>query len=165
MTIVPFVIMKGLFINHSPLKDPHMLGTLSNEKIEELLHNQVVGRIGCHADGETYVVPISYAYDGQYIYCHTHEGKKASFMRKNPAICFEVEEMNTMANWKSVVVQGIYEEIKGHHERNASMQILLNRYLPIMSSITTHLGQHWPFHPDDTGEIDGIVFRILIKEK
>ena len=142
-----------------------MLGTLSNEKIEKLLRTQIVGRIGCSADGETYIVPISYAYDGQYIYCHTHEGKKASIMRKNPSICFEVEDMHNMANWKSVVVQGRYEEIKGHNERNAAMQILLNRYLPIMSSITTHLGQHWPFQPDDTKEIDGIVFRIAIQSK
>lgn len=142
-----------------------MLGKLQPEQVEELLKTQIVGRIGCYADGETYVVPISYAYDGTYIYCHTHEGKKSAMMRKNPSVCFEAEEMKDMANWKSVIVQGTFEELKDRKERNKAMQTLLNRYLPIISSVTTHLGEHWPFHPDDTTDIHGIVFRIAVKEK
>lgn len=142
-----------------------MLGKLQPEQIEELLKTQIVGRIGCSADGETYVVPISYAYDGAYIYCHTHEGKKSAIMRKNPSVCFEVEEMKDMANWKSVIVQGTFEELKEKKDRNAAMQTLLNRYLPLISSVTTHLGEHWPFHPDDATEIKGIMFRIVVKQK
>lgn len=142
-----------------------MLGKLQQQEIEELLHAGIVGRIGCNADGETYVVPISYAYDGVYIYCHTHEGKKSTMMRKNPNICFQVDELKDMANWKSVIVQGRFEELKSHADRNFAMQTLLNRYLPVISSVTTHLGEHWPFHPDDTTEIKGLVFRIAVLEK
>ena len=142
-----------------------MLGTLNTQQIEELLQHQIVGRIGCHADGETYVVPISYAYDGKYIYCHTHEGKKTGILRKNPKVCFEVDDLKDMSNWKSVVVQGEFKEIKDRNARNTAMKTLLQRYLPIMSSVTTHLGEHWPFEPDDTTEIPGMVFRIEVKEK
>lgn len=142
-----------------------MLGKLEPQQIEDLLKTQIVGRIGCHADGETYVVPISYAYDGTYLYCHTHEGKKSTMLRKNPKVCFEVDEMKDMANWKSVVAQGIFEELKEREERNLAMQTLLNRYLPIISSVTTHLGEHWPFHPDDATEIKGLMFRIKLTEK
>ena len=146
-------------------ENKHMLGTLPPQQIEEVLKTQILGRLGCCYNGETYIVPISYAYDGTFIYCHTHEGKKAEMLRKNPKVCFEVDELKDMSNWKSVITQGIFEEIKGRKERNAAMQTLLNRYLPIMSSITTHLGEHWPFHPDDITDIKGIVFRIAIKEK
>ena len=142
-----------------------MIGILNPQQIEELLKSQTFGRIGCHADGETYIVPISYAYDGNYIYCHTNEGKKATMLRKNPSVCFEVEEMKTMANWKCVVVQGVFEELKDQKERNEAMQTLLNRYLPIISSVTTHLGELWPFYPNDTKDINGVVFRIAVKEK
>ena len=142
-----------------------MLGKLEPQQIEDLLKTQIVGRIGCHADGETYVVPIRYAYDGTYLYCHTHEGKKSTMLRKNPKVCFEVDEMKDMANWKSVVAQGIFEELKEREERNLAMQTLLNRYLPIISSVTTHLGEHWPFHPDDATEIKGLMFRIKLTEK
>ncbi|MGZ3859312.1 MAG: pyridoxamine 5'-phosphate oxidase family protein [Flavisolibacter sp.] len=142
-----------------------MLGTLQPTEIEELLRSGMVGRIGCHADGETYVVPISYAYDGQYIYCHTQEGKKAHMMRKNPKVCFQVEVMKDMANWKSVIVQGRFEELTGKADRDIAMQALVNRYLPVISSVTTHLGKDWPFHSGNLSEIRGLVFRIAADEK
>jgi uncharacterized protein len=141
-----------------------MLGYLQPQQMDDVLKTGLVGRIGCHADGETYIVPISYAFDGSSILCHTHEGKKTAMMRKNPKVCFQVDDMKDMANWKSVLVQGSYEELAERNERKAAMQSLLNRYLPVISSVTTHLGEHWPFQPDDTGEIDGIVFRIAINE-
>jgi uncharacterized protein len=142
-----------------------MLGNLPASQIEDVLKNQLVGRIGCSLNGETYVVPISYAYDGNYIYCHTTEGKKTEMMRKNPKVCFQVDEMKDMANWRSVLVQGEFEELTTTGERNNGMQTLLNRYLPIISSVTTHIGEHWPFHPEDVSNINGIVFRIAVKEK
>jgi nitroimidazol reductase NimA-like FMN-containing flavoprotein (pyridoxamine 5'-phosphate oxidase superfamily) len=70
-----------------------MLGNLQAHQIEDVLKNQLVGRIGCSLNGETYIVPISYAYDGDYIYCHTSEGKKTAIMRNNPKVCFQVDEM------------------------------------------------------------------------
>jgi uncharacterized protein len=142
-----------------------MLGTLTNEEINLLLKNQTVGRIGCHFAGETYIVPISYAYDGAYIYCHSYEGKKIEMMRKNNNICFEVDELQSMANWKSVIIKGLFEELVQKNEKRVAMETLLNRHLPVLSSVTTHLGNIWPFHPDDTEEIEGIVFRIRILEK
>jgi len=142
-----------------------MLGTLQPVQIEDVLKHGLVGRIGCSTNDKTYVVPISYAYDGQFIYCHTHEGQKTSIMRKNPNICFEVEEMKDMANWKSVILQGEFVELKEKGERNLAMDTLLRRYLPMISSVTTHLGDHWPFHSDDATEIDGITFKIKINEK
>ena len=142
-----------------------MLGSLQPQQIDEVLKKELVGRIGCHADGETYIVPISYGYDGDYIYCHTHEGKKTAMMRRNPAICFQVEGMKDMANWKSVIVQGRFEELTDKNERIKAMQTLLHRYLPMISSVTTHLGEHWPFEPDDIDEIGGVIFRIAIKHK
>lgn len=142
-----------------------MLGILPPEQIEDVLKKTVIGRIGCSADGETYVVPTSYVYDGKEIICHGYEGKKMAMMRKNPRVCFETEEMTDMAHWRSVVVQGRFEEVKDKEERNRAMHALLNRYLPVISSVTTHLGKLWPFNPDDVSGINGIVFRIVVNEK
>jgi uncharacterized protein len=142
-----------------------MLGILQSNEIESVLKSQIVGRLGCSADGETYIVPVSYAYDGMYIYWHSEEGKKTQMIRKNPKVCFEVDELKNMASWKSVVIQGESEELKDQQERNYAMQALLDRYLPILSSVTTHLGAPWPFHTDDLSQIDGVIFRIKVKEK
>ena len=83
-----------------------MFGKLNNEEIEGLIQSQLIGRIGCHADDVTYVVPISYAYDGTYLYGHTYEGMKVDMMRKNPKICFEVDSTRNLANWQSVIGWG-----------------------------------------------------------
>ena len=48
-----------------------MIGKLNNEEIEEFLKENVLGRIGCHDKGKTYVVPVSYVYDGKYIIVHS----------------------------------------------------------------------------------------------
>jgi uncharacterized protein len=109
-----------------------MFGNLQSDQIEDVLKSQFVGRIGCSLNDETYIVPISYAYNGNYIYCHTKEGKKTTIMRRNPKVCFQVDEMKTMANWRSVIVQGEFQELKEKEERTNGMQILLNRYLPVI---------------------------------
>jgi nitroimidazol reductase NimA-like FMN-containing flavoprotein (pyridoxamine 5'-phosphate oxidase superfamily) len=141
------------------------MGQLNISEIEKLLGNQVVGRIGCHSDGKTYVVPISYAYDGQYIYCHTQEGMKVEMMRKNPKICFEVDNMRNMANWQSVISWGEFEELRDQAERNHAIERLAVRILPLVASETVKLSSDWPFAPNDLAKVGGVVFRVMLREK
>ncbi len=145
-----------------------MIGQLSSTEIESLLQTQIIGRIGCSNNDSMYVVPISYAYDGKYIYCHSYQGKKIDLMRKNPKVCFQVDEMKDMANWKSVIVWGDFEELTDKEEIKKALKVLLERRLPVISSITTHLGKAWPFSVEDVNtlnNIPGIVFRISLKER
>ena len=44
-----------------------MLGKLNSIEIEEVLTHQIIGRIGCHSNDMSYVVPISYDYDGDCV--------------------------------------------------------------------------------------------------
>lgn len=142
-----------------------MIDTLNDSRIEEILQKSVIGHIGCCIEDRAYIVPISYAYDGQYVYAHTHEGMKINIMRKNPHVCFEVDNTKNMANWQSVIAWGNYEEITDTEERNKALQLLTGRVLPFNSSITTHIGSEWPFHSQDYHNVGGIVFRIHLKEK
>jgi len=142
-----------------------MFGTLKNNEIEELLHQQFIGRIGCHAEGITYVVPVSYAYDGEYIYGHTFEGMKVKMMRKNPKVCFQVDDMHNMANWKSIIAWGEFEELAGGQERSYALQQLIDRTLPLISSETMHLTPQWPFPATDIKNITGIVYRVRLESK
>lgn len=142
-----------------------MFGSLDNKQIEEVLMHQVLGRIGCCDDGVTYIVPISYAYDGICVYGHTREGMKINIMRKNTAVCFEVEEMKDMANWKSVIAWGRFEEVTEPAQRKTGLQLLIDRVLPLISSETTHLSPLWPFPVCDVNTIKGIVFRIALEKK
>ncbi|MEJ7679121.1 MAG: pyridoxamine 5'-phosphate oxidase family protein [Segetibacter sp.] len=53
-----------------------MMGELNYAEIEEVLQDQLVGRIGCYSDGVTYIVPVNYAYNDPYVYIHSLEGKR-----------------------------------------------------------------------------------------
>lgn len=142
-----------------------MITLLENQQIEQLLSRQIVGRIACHVDNLLYLVPVSYAYDGKYVYVHSHEGTKINMMRKNPEICFEVDDITDMANWQSVIAWGRFEELKKEEDRQKALRTLLNRKLPLSSSITTHLGKTWPFSEDELDDITGIVYRIELTKK
>jgi nitroimidazol reductase NimA-like FMN-containing flavoprotein (pyridoxamine 5'-phosphate oxidase superfamily) len=142
-----------------------MFGKLGEDAIETVLHHQVIGHIGCHANDITYVVPISYAYQNGCIYAHAEEGMKIDMMRQNPQVCFEVYRMENMGNWQCVIGWGNYQEITDEKERTAALQILLKRDLPIITSKTVQLTADWPFVPQDLNEIEGIVFQIMLEKK
>jgi len=99
---------------------------LTREEIDELLREQVVGRVGCHVDGLTYVVPLIYAYDGEALYVASIEGRKIEMMRANPSVCFEVDEYSP-AGWRSAIVQGDYEELEGEDVTKA-LDLLQRRF-------------------------------------
>jgi len=90
-----------------------VIAELDRAEIDDLLESQTVGRIGCHADGRTYVVPVIYAYDGEGFYAYSLEGRKIRMMRANPRVCFEVDEYDGRGSWRSAIVQGTYEELDG----------------------------------------------------
>lgn len=142
-----------------------MFGTLDNNQIEKVINDNIICRIGCHADGKTYIVPMSYAYDGEFIYARTFEGLKISMMRQNPNVCFQVDRMQDMADWESVIAWGTFEELTNEDERNAGLQKLVDRTLPYISSETVKLTQEWPFPAKDLSDIEGVVFRIRLHEK
>lgn len=142
-----------------------MFGTLSNIEMEDLIYQQIIGRIACYADNVSYIVPISYAYDGVYIYARTFEGMKINMMRKNPNICFQVDDLNDLSNWKSVVAWGTFEELHAGSERDKAVQTLINRNLPILHSETMHLSPLWPFTSTQDEHVEGVIFRIYLTEK
>jgi nitroimidazol reductase NimA-like FMN-containing flavoprotein (pyridoxamine 5'-phosphate oxidase superfamily) len=142
-----------------------MMGQLNNEDIENLLRKSVLGRIGCTDGDSTYVVPISYAYDGKYIYCHTCEGKKIDMLRKNPLACFEVEHIPDLGNWQTVITHGVFEELTDPALRMDALQKLNDRKLPVITSRTTILSEEWPFTSKTLNQITGITFRILLTDK
>lgn len=149
-----------------------MLGELTTDQIEDVLRGAVIGRIGCHVDGRTYVVPITYAYDGDCIYGHSADGLKVQMMRANPDVCFEVEQVDDLANWRSVISWGTYEELHGD-DAAAGMQTLISRLLPLMTSATSQPSHGLApneetkasGHAADTAGHDAVLYRIRLHER
>ncbi|MBL6446645.1 pyridoxamine 5'-phosphate oxidase family protein [Fulvivirga sp. 29W222] len=142
-----------------------MLGNLTDKQIDYVLYSQTIGRIGCYADGEVFVVPITYVYDGQYIYAHSKEGRKIEMMRTNKKVCFEVESMDNLANWRCVILWGTYEELTDPAEHKKGLQALNDRFIPLITSETTH-----PHPPTTIPQVvekvkKPIVYRIKVERK
>lgn len=141
-----------------------MFETLNKEEIDEVISQNLVGHLGCHADGKTYIVPVSYAYDGKYLYARSLEGMKLEMMRKNPQVCFQIDHLENMAEWKSVIIWGTFEELSGD-QRDEALKKLMSRDLPTLASNTVKFSADWPFATTDVKSIDGVVYRIVITEE
>lgn len=85
------------------------------ECLAALVHARV-GRLGCASDGQPYVVPIYFALDPSAegepcLYGFTTLGQKIRWMRANPRVCVEWDEIEAYDRWASVIVIGRYEEL------------------------------------------------------
>ena len=139
-----------------------MTGELTKEQVEQLLSSQALGRLACCNNNQPYIVPITYAYDGEFIYGHTNEGAKLNAMRVNPNVCFEVDIMNSMVNWKSALVYGQFEELDAE-EAEKARGYFFNKVFPLLTSSTVHAHQHEvTSRIDDRNRVKFVMFRIRI---
>mgnify|MGYP003454545224 CR=1 FL=1 len=143
-----------------------MIGKLSEEQIEEVLNENVLGRIGCSDGNRPYVVPINYVYDGKSIIGHSVAGMKIQIMRKNPEVCFEVDEMKSFTNWKSVIVWGQYQELTDERDRYYAMKLFVDRMMHLKISEAAVLPEivETRIHPRSPGNIKPVIYRIVIQE-
>jgi uncharacterized protein len=84
---------------------------MTDRECRNALKKASVGRLGCSRNNQPYVVPIYFAFDGNYIYGFTTVGQKVEWMRTNPKVCLEIDERISEENWTSVIVFGRYEEL------------------------------------------------------
>lgn len=138
-----------------------MLGELKQDQIDRILHAQSIGRIGCHIEGKTYIVPVTYVYDNGNVYGHSTDGMKLHMMRVNPEICFQVDQIKNLADWQSVVAWGTFEEL--HGEESAEAMRLLTQRLTML--IASGRSLHELQSQSSVSSQNIIVYRIHLTEK
>jgi hypothetical protein len=90
------------------------------------------------------------------------DGAKLRAMRANPHVCFEVEHVDNLANWQSVIAWGSFEELEGG-AWDAGMRLLVDRVMPLLLSSTSA-----PPHgatPGPPSGRHGSVYRIRLGER
>lgn len=142
-----------------------MVGELNNMQIDHFLLSQYIGRLGCTDGKNPYIIPVTYAFDGYAIIGQTNEGKKLDIVRQNPVICFQVDNVIDMSNWRSVIVAGVFEELEGD-AADSARAYLSDHVWPMMTSSTIHLHEHSAATdiPIDT-RVKTIMFSIKVDEK
>jgi nitroimidazol reductase NimA-like FMN-containing flavoprotein (pyridoxamine 5'-phosphate oxidase superfamily) len=86
---------------------------MSREECLRVLAGARVSRLACAKENQPYVVPVSLAYHeaSGYLYGFTTPGQKLEWMRANPLVCVEVDEITAHDQWVSVIVNGRFEEL------------------------------------------------------
>lgn len=93
-----------------------LVSEMGRQECEELLTRSGFGRLACVRDNQPYVVPIYFAAEPGRLYGFSTMGKKIEWMRSNPLVCIEADEVVSDIEWTSVVVRGRYEEFPDRPE-------------------------------------------------
>jgi uncharacterized protein len=100
---------------------------LTETECREFLTKASIARLGCCLDEQPYIVPICIAYEPECIYFFSTLGKKIKWMRANPKVCVQVDQLNSRSDWVSVIANGQYEELaepRYTDERNHARKLL-----------------------------------------
>ncbi|HEX6732099.1 MAG TPA: pyridoxamine 5'-phosphate oxidase family protein, partial [Pyrinomonadaceae bacterium] len=83
---------------------------MTADECRTALEKASVGRLACAHHGQPYAVPVNLAFDGDTcLYGFTTLGQKVEWMRSNPQVCLEFDDVISADQWASLVVFGRYE--------------------------------------------------------
>src|ERR1035437_6919110 len=83
---------------------------LTSQASLEVLARTHLGRLACVRGMQPYIVLIYFAYHDHALYSFSLSGQKIDWMRANPLVCLEADQMRR-EQWATVVVFGRYEEL------------------------------------------------------
>ncbi len=83
---------------------------MSKRECEDLLARLGFGRLACARNDQPYIAPMYFASEPGRLYGFATMGQKIKWMRLNPQVCLEADEVLSHTEWASVIVQGRYEE-------------------------------------------------------
>lgn len=136
--------------------------SLSNLECTRLLSDNRLAHLACAKDGKPYVVPIYFAYADSHLYAFSMPGKKIDFMRANPEISLIVEEWGHGREWKSVHVEGRFEELPdriGHKRERDHAWSLLSKHVDWWEP-----GALKPVTPPLSDHSEHIFFRVFVEK-
>ena len=137
-----------------------LIHELTPAECRDVLGRATYGRLGCSREEQPYVVPFVFMLDpsGTCLYSFSTLGQKIDWMRENPKVCVEVDEVVDQFNWMSVLALGRYEEIRDarHDEelRRQANDLFQHRaewWFPALGKLASAEEHH-----------STVVFRILI---
>nr|WP_274630517.1 pyridoxamine 5'-phosphate oxidase family protein [Mesorhizobium shangrilense] len=136
--------------------------SLSTHECTRVLSANRLARLACCLDDRPYVIPIFYAYAENHLYAFSMPGKKIACMRANPHVALVIEEHARGREWKSVAVEGRYEElpdrIGSKAERDRAWS-LLSRHCDWWEP-----GALKPDTPALSGHSDHVFYRITVDQ-
>jgi nitroimidazol reductase NimA-like FMN-containing flavoprotein (pyridoxamine 5'-phosphate oxidase superfamily) len=109
------------------------------DAINDIISRCSVCRLALCENGQPYVLPLNFGYDGRYLYFHSaNVGKKIDIIRKNNRVGFEFDILHEIttdenpcswgARYESVVGTGVAEFIVAPEEKAGALACILRQY-------------------------------------
>ena len=109
------------------------------EEIEKILKQSHVCRLAMVDEDKPYLVPMNFGYSDGCLFFHcAKQGRKIDLIKKNPNICFEVDELirlkkaNLACDWgidfKSVIGSGKAQFLEDSKEKKNALNIIMSQY-------------------------------------
>lgn len=139
-----------------------LVRSLSTLECTNVLTANRLGRLACASNGQPYIVPIYFAYAENHLYAFSMPGKKIEWMRANPRVSVIVEEHAQGREWKSVIVDGRYEELPdriGCKVQRDHAWALLSKHVDWWEP-----GALKPVAPPVADHSDHVFFRIVVDQ-
>jgi nitroimidazol reductase NimA-like FMN-containing flavoprotein (pyridoxamine 5'-phosphate oxidase superfamily) len=85
---------------------------LDRAEAKALLERNHVGRMAYTQHGLAEIVPIGYVYADGQIYGRTSSGTKLTALRHDDRVAFEVDEVDSPLQWRSVIAHGWFQPLR-----------------------------------------------------
>jgi nitroimidazol reductase NimA-like FMN-containing flavoprotein (pyridoxamine 5'-phosphate oxidase superfamily) len=108
-------------------------------QIDAIIRRSQVCRLGLSDQGQPYVVPLCFGYDGRALYFHcAPEGRKLDILRRNNKVCFEFDLVEGMieadqgCDWgiryQSVIGSGIAHLVEDVKDKQNALSLVMAQY-------------------------------------
>jgi len=104
---------------------------LNDSECREILSRATMARLGCSLNDQPYVIPVGIAYESDFVYVFSTPGQKIKWMRSNPKVCVQIDEIRDQSDWVSVIANGEFQELpepQFEDERNHARKLFQKRH-------------------------------------
>ena len=88
-----------------------LIHELTEDECLDILKRTNLARLACSRHDQPYIVPIHFDFDGGSFFSFSTLGQKIDWMRANPKVCVEVEDITDKSHWTTVIAFGRYQEL------------------------------------------------------
>jgi nitroimidazol reductase NimA-like FMN-containing flavoprotein (pyridoxamine 5'-phosphate oxidase superfamily) len=97
------------------------MGEMDSAQVEHLLKRRRIARLICESAGSRHVGTVRYyATDLPNVYLHAPDAACLELARANPAVRFEVDDIDSPGRWGAVVGWGTMEQLEGSGDPEAA---------------------------------------------
>ncbi len=108
-------------------------------RIDAIIRDANICRIGLVDNDQAYIVPMSFGYDGTALYFHSAvKGHKVDLMTINPDVSFEIDILDRIVKtekgcgwtmeYRSVIGNGTIEFLETDEEKRYGLSVLMSQY-------------------------------------